>query len=690
MRRTRARIRVALALGRRSSIAGLLGRRRGRDRAPRESRRVSPDASPAFLLAVVGVAVARDGPAVATAIGAFLAYDFFFIEPRYTFTVRDPAEWLNLLLLLVVGDRRRPPGRPRARPRRRRDRGRARGAGAVQRSASRSRTERDTARRAAADRRDVRDETRMRGSGSIVGETPSRPTPAAAGSPRRRRRPSTSSCAAARATSRPSGSASTRRRRGAKAGTRPDDPPTGSPSPPASRPRVDLGDPASRARRPGRGETRVLAAAADQIGGRARARPAAARGDVRRDLAPERRAEVGAARLGLARPADAARVDPGRRRDADGPRRRVAARAAPRDRGVDRSRGRVAQPARHEPARHEPRRGRRAAPEPRRLRAVATSSTRRSLGRGVGVGRDRHVDVDVPARPAAGPRRRGVHRPGPGQHARQRREVRRPDGPDPDLGRARRTTASSGSRSRTAGRACRPRRCRACSRSSTACRARARARGAGRGSAWPSSAGSSRRWAGASPRGRASSAASPSTSTCRRGARADERDRVSRHDRRRRTTRPRSCSSRTTRRRGASIATFLRGHGHEVRRGRRRRARRSPRGSAAGRTSSSSTWGCRTRTGSPSSATSGARRRRRSSSCRPATARRDKVAALDLGADDYVTKPFGMAELRARIDALLRRAAGPAADAAGEVRVGDLTMDVGRRARDASATRRST
>jgi two-component system, OmpR family, KDP operon response regulator KdpE len=57
----------------------------------------------------------------------------------------------------------------------------------------------------------------------------------------------------------------------------------------------------------------------------------------------------------------------------------------------------------------------------------------------------------------------------------------------------------------------------------------------------------------------------------------------------------------------------------------------------------------------------------------------DKVAALDLGADDYVTKPFGMAELRARIDALLRRAAGPAADATGVVRIGDLTLDVGRR-----------
>jgi two-component system KDP operon response regulator KdpE len=36
-----------------------------------------------------------------------------------------------------------------------------------------------------------------------------------------------------------------------------------------------------------------------------------------------------------------------------------------------------------------------------------------------------------------------------------------------------------------------------------------------------------------------------------------------------------------------------------------------------------------------------------------------KVAALDLGADDYVTKPFGMAELEARIRAALRSRAGP-------------------------------
>jgi two-component system, OmpR family, KDP operon response regulator KdpE len=57
----------------------------------------------------------------------------------------------------------------------------------------------------------------------------------------------------------------------------------------------------------------------------------------------------------------------------------------------------------------------------------------------------------------------------------------------------------------------------------------------------------------------------------------------------------------------------------------------------------------------------------------------DKVAALDLGADDYVTKPFGMVELRARIGALLRRAAGPAADVDGVVQVGELVLDVGRR-----------
>ncbi len=60
--------------------------------------------SPAFLLAVVAVAVTRGtGPAVVTAVGSFLVYDFLFTEPQFTFTVANPDEWLNLLLLLVVG-----------------------------------------------------------------------------------------------------------------------------------------------------------------------------------------------------------------------------------------------------------------------------------------------------------------------------------------------------------------------------------------------------------------------------------------------------------------------------------------------------------------------------------------------------------------------------------------------------------
>ena len=57
----------------------------------------------------------------------------------------------------------------------------------------------------------------------------------------------------------------------------------------------------------------------------------------------------------------------------------------------------------------------------------------------------------------------------------------------------------------------------------------------------------------------------------------------------------------------------------------------------------------------------------------------DKLQGFRLGADDYVTKPFGMDELRARVGAVLRRAAGPAADTTGVVRLGPIAMDIAAR-----------
>ena len=59
----------------------------------------------------------------------------------------------------------------------------------------------------------------------------------------------------------------------------------------------------------------------------------------------------------------------------------------------------------------------------------------------------------------------------------------------------------------------------------------------------------------------------------------------------------------------------------------------------------------------------------------------DKIRALDAGADDYVTKPFAMGELLARLRVALRHGARGSSDGAdeGSFSVGDLTVDLARR-----------
>ncbi len=60
-------------------------------------------------------------------------------------------------------------------------------------------------------------------------------------------------------------------------------------------------------------------------------------------------------------------------------------------------------------------------------------------------------------------------------------------------------------------------------------------------------------------------------------------------------------------------------------------------------------------------------------------AERDKVTALDLGADDYLTKPFGVEELLARVRVALRHAIGAARGTAAVFNTGELEVDIERR-----------
>ena len=61
------------------------------------------------------------------------------------------------------------------------------------------------------------------------------------------------------------------------------------------------------------------------------------------------------------------------------------------------------------------------------------------------------------------------------------------------------------------------------------------------------------------------------------------------------------------------------------------------------------------------------------------TSETDKIAALDAGADDYLTKPFGVGELLARVRATRRRSAGSASEEAAPFRFGEVDVDLARR-----------
>jgi two-component system sensor histidine kinase KdpD len=61
------------------------------------------NASMLYLLAVMATAVLYGrGPAIFASLGAFLVFDWFFVEPYHQLTVSDPEEWLSLLLFLLT------------------------------------------------------------------------------------------------------------------------------------------------------------------------------------------------------------------------------------------------------------------------------------------------------------------------------------------------------------------------------------------------------------------------------------------------------------------------------------------------------------------------------------------------------------------------------------------------------------
>src|SRR3954452_17722521 len=63
-----------------------------------------PNTSAVYLVAVVATAIVSGTVgAIATAVVAFVLYNFLFTEPRYTLAMHEPGVWLSVVLLLFVG-----------------------------------------------------------------------------------------------------------------------------------------------------------------------------------------------------------------------------------------------------------------------------------------------------------------------------------------------------------------------------------------------------------------------------------------------------------------------------------------------------------------------------------------------------------------------------------------------------------